>query len=125
MPHYSTCGVIDCTDRPLSITGNVIGILTLAYAILITFVYCAKDLATAKDEMKIFNERTWRAQRSLVGARERLRTYFTTLRLPISQDIEILLTDAESWLLKYRKYRERFLGKIQSMPISLALGRPN
>jgi hypothetical protein len=34
---------LSCDDSPLSTTSNIIGLITLAYAILITLVYWAKD----------------------------------------------------------------------------------
>lgn len=49
--------VLSCADSPLSITGNVVGILTLAYAIIITVLYRLQELRNAdQDSRRIFRE---------------------------------------------------------------------
>jgi hypothetical protein len=104
MSHNSTTSpVLDCSDSPLSITGNVIGILTFAYAIFLTLLYRSKTLVKAKDESKRFYIRAERLYSSLVEAQKRLETYFSTLDLSMNAEIGLLLEDARYWAFQYKQ----------------------
>jgi hypothetical protein len=48
---------LSCDDSPLSVTGSIIGILTLAYAILATIVFLTTSLAGASQEKRQFAAR--------------------------------------------------------------------
>jgi hypothetical protein len=99
----ATSPALDCSDSPLSITGNVIGILTFAYAIFITLVYRSKTLIKAKDESKRFYIRAERVHSSLVEAQKRLEAYFSTLDLSMNPEIGLLLEDARYWAFQYKQ----------------------
>ncbi|OQE11323.1 hypothetical protein PENFLA_c072G10515 [Penicillium flavigenum] len=99
----TTSPVLDCSDTPLSITGNVIGILTFAYAIFITLLYRSKTLIKAKDESKRFYIRAERVHSSLIEAQKRLEAYFSTLGLSMNPEIGLLLEDARYWAFKYKQ----------------------
>ncbi|KAJ5346181.1 hypothetical protein N7452_004185, partial [Penicillium brevicompactum] len=99
----TTSPVLDCSDSPLSITGNVIGILTFVYAIFITLLYRSKSLIKAKDESKRFYIRAERMHSSLVEAQNRLEAYFSTLELTMSPEIGLLLEDARYWDFQYKQ----------------------
>lgn len=52
MASNSSCHqVLSCGDSPLSITGNLIGILTFAYAIIITVLYRTQELGNANQDI--------------------------------------------------------------------------
>ncbi|KAJ5746579.1 hypothetical protein N7520_011761 [Penicillium odoratum] len=99
----STSPILDCADSPLSTTGNVIGILTFAYAIFITLLYRSKILMKAKDESKKFYIRAERLHGSLVEAQKRLEAYFSTLDLSMNPEIGLLLDDAKYWDFQYKE----------------------
>ncbi|KAJ5192306.1 hypothetical protein N7449_008448 [Penicillium cf. viridicatum] len=99
----TTSPVLDCSDSPLSITGNVIGILTFAYAIFITLLYRSKKLTKAKDESKRFYIRAERVHSSLIEAQKRLEAYFSTLDLSMNPEIGLLLEDARYWAFQYKQ----------------------
>ncbi|KAJ5257025.1 hypothetical protein N7478_013129 [Penicillium angulare] len=99
----TTSPVLDCSDSPLSITGNVIGILTFVYAIFITLLYRSKTLIKAKDESKRFYIRAERMHSSLVEAQKRLEAYFSTLDLSMNPEIGLLLEDARYWAFQYKQ----------------------
>lgn len=46
--------MISCADSPLSITGNIIGILTLAYAIVITLLYYCYQLSKSTSDLRCY-----------------------------------------------------------------------
>ncbi|CAI7586160.1 unnamed protein product [Penicillium pancosmium] len=99
----TTSPVLDCSDSPLSITGNVIGILTFVYAIFITLLYRSKTLIKAKDESKRFYIRAERMHNSLVEAQKRLEAYFSTLDLSMNPEVGLLLEDARYWAFQYKQ----------------------
>ncbi|OQD83924.1 hypothetical protein PENSOL_c133G02458 [Penicillium solitum] len=99
----TTSPVLDCSDSPLSITGNVIGILTFAYAIFITLLYRSKTLIKAKDESKRFYIRAERVHSSLIEAQKRLEAYFSTLDLSMNPEIGLLLENARYWAFQYKQ----------------------
>jgi hypothetical protein len=102
--HNSTTSpVLDCSDSPLSITGNVIGILTFAYAIFLTLLCRSKALVKAKDESKRFYIRAERLYSSLVEAQKRLEAYSSTLDLSMNAEIGLLLEDARYWAFQYKQ----------------------
>jgi hypothetical protein len=103
MSHNPSSPVLDCSDSRLSMTGNVIGILTFAYAIFITLLYRSKTLIKAKDESKRFYIRAERVYRSLIEAQKRLEAYFSTLDLSINPEIGLLLEDARYWAFQYKQ----------------------
>lgn len=103
MPSDSTSPVLDCSDSPLSIIANVVGILTFAYAVLITLLYRSKTLLKAKDESRVFYIRADRVHSSLVEATKRLEVYFSTLHVKINPEIETLLEDARYWQFQYKQ----------------------
>lgn len=94
--------VLDCADSPLSVAGNVIGVLTLAYAVIITLIYRTKTLVKAKDESKRFYKRAEGAHSSLLEAKRRLDIYFSTVDLQMSQEIELLFKDFDYWDYQYK-----------------------
>lgn len=95
--------VLDCSDSPLSVAGNVIGVLTLAYAVLITVIYRTRTLVKAKDESKKFYKRAERAHSALIESKRRLDIYFSTVDLQMSQEIELLFKDFNYWDYQYKK----------------------
>ncbi|OQD98391.1 hypothetical protein PENSOL_c009G07929 [Penicillium solitum] len=53
MAWNSSCQpVLSCEDSPLAITGSLIGIITLAYAIIITVLYRTQELGNANEDIK-------------------------------------------------------------------------
>lgn len=95
--------VLDCSDSPLSVAANVIGVLTLAYAVLITVIYRTNTLVKSKDESQRFYKRAETAHNSLVQAKRRLDIYFSTVDLQMSQEIELLFQDFDYWDYQYKK----------------------
>jgi hypothetical protein len=47
--------VLSCADSPLSVTGNIIGILTLVYAVILTLYLYASQLADVEDDVRRFS----------------------------------------------------------------------
>ncbi|KAJ5727360.1 hypothetical protein N7493_005180 [Penicillium malachiteum] len=97
--------VLDCSDSPLSVTGNVIGIITFVYAVFIPFLYRSKTLVRAKDETRRFYTRANRVYHSLVEAQKRIEAYFTVFDLTMNKEIRSLLEDAKYWSLQYKPDR--------------------
>ncbi|KAJ5634402.1 hypothetical protein N7528_002244 [Penicillium herquei] len=97
--------VLDCSDSPLSVTGNVIGIITFVYAVFITFLYRSKALVRAKDETTRFYTRANRVYNALLEAQRRIEAYFTVFDLTMNKEIKSLLEDAEYWSLQYKPDR--------------------
>ncbi|KAJ6028459.1 hypothetical protein N7540_004035 [Penicillium herquei] len=100
--NLTTPVALDCSDSPLSITGNVIGIITFVYAVFITFLYRSKALVRSKDETRRFYTRATRVYNSLVEAHKRIEAYFSVFDLPLNKEIGSLLEDARYWSLQYK-----------------------
>jgi hypothetical protein len=64
---------LSCDDSPLSVTGSIIGILTLAYAILATIAFLTTSLAGAAREKRQFAARLEDEMKSLELLIELLR----------------------------------------------------
>lgn len=68
--------ILSCEDSALSITGSLIGILTLAYAIFITVLYRTQELGNANEDIQRIARRIQReflSLRSSFGWAEDLR----------------------------------------------------
>lgn len=65
MASNSTCeAVLSCGDSALSITGSLIGILTFAYALIITVLYRTRALGNADQDIQYFGRQIEREIRS-------------------------------------------------------------
>ncbi|KAJ5384034.1 hypothetical protein N7517_001945 [Penicillium concentricum] len=53
----SSIQILSCDDSPLSTTGNIIGILTLAYAIFVTAIFYATRILDAEKDLQEFGHR--------------------------------------------------------------------
>jgi len=87
--------ILSCADSPLSITGNVIGILTFAYAILITLAYRTKQLASANEEMSLFLQRASSELDAFLAARERLMNRLPAPPTKLGSEIGPFLVDTQ------------------------------
>lgn len=65
MASNSTCeAILSCGDSALSITGSLIGILTFAYALIITVLYRTRALGNADQDIQYFGRQIEREIRS-------------------------------------------------------------
>ncbi|KAJ6017181.1 hypothetical protein N7451_000560 [Penicillium sp. IBT 35674x] len=65
MASNSNCeAVLSCGDSALSITGNIIGILTFSYALIITVLYRTRALGNADQDIQYFGRQIEREIRS-------------------------------------------------------------
>ncbi|KAA8648830.1 uncharacterized protein ATNIH1004_004715 [Aspergillus tanneri] len=87
--------ILSCADSPLSITGNIIGILTFAYAVLITLVYRTKQLASANEEMGLFLQRASSELDAFLAARERLMKHLPVFPTKLGSYIEPFLAGTQ------------------------------
>lgn len=71
--------MISCADSPLSITGNIIGILTLAYAIVITLLYYCYQLSKSTSDLRCYIDSVRDELNSLESALDRLIPYIDRL----------------------------------------------
>lgn len=68
----SVCPACDCSESPLSITGDVIGICTFAMAVWISMVYCYRSFRDFSQEM---HEMQHRVQLAFEGAQQLRRKF--------------------------------------------------
>lgn len=71
--------MVSYTDSPLSITGNIIGILTLAYAIVITLLYYCYQLSKSTSDLRCYIDSVNDEFKSLGSAVDRLIPYIDRL----------------------------------------------
>lgn len=79
------------TDSPLSITANVISILTFAYAVFITLFYRSKQLASANEESKLFLQRASNELEAFLAARDRVEKHRPVFPGSFSSSIKLYL----------------------------------
>lgn len=97
MSGNNTCVTeLSCADSPLSTTGNIIGILTLAYAILVTIVFQANALANVDKEIKELGPRLEAEYESLKRTSELFREFQDRFPEPITSKVDFTTKHAAS-----------------------------
>lgn len=90
-----------CADSPLSITGNIIGILTLAYAIIITLLYYCYQLSKSTSDLRCYIDSANDEFKSLGSAVDRLIPYIDRLPSHLAGRVNLAVAEARKFYLDF------------------------
>lgn len=97
MSGNNTCVTeLSCADSPLSTTGNIIGILTLAYAVFVTVAFQANALANVDKEIKELGLRLEAEYESLKRTSEMFQEFKDRIPEAIASKVDFTTTHAAS-----------------------------
>lgn len=89
--------VLSCTDSPLSMTGSIIGILTLAYTIIITLFYFGHQFARSESDLHDYIHSFQGDAESLSAAVERLFQYHDKIPEPLAGTVMKAVHEAKAF----------------------------
>lgn len=113
---------ISCADSPLSITGNIIGILTLAYAIVITLLYYCYQLSKSTSDLRCYIDSVNDEFKSLGSAVDRLIPYIDRLPEHLAGRVRSAVVDAKDLKGEFDSYLAFFMHENSSSRSQLVRG---
>jgi hypothetical protein len=111
--------MISCADSPLSITGSIIGILTLVYAIVITLLYYCYQLAKSTSDLRRYIDSVKDELESLISAVDRLVPYVDRLPEHLAGRVVSAVVGAKNFYAEYHHDLASFRHDSSSLGVQL------
>ncbi|RYP50097.1 hypothetical protein DL768_004301 [Monosporascus sp. mg162] len=101
----------ECSDSPLSTTGNITGILTFAYALLASCLVFLAVIRTAESEIQQLHTSVRQTSRHI----ETLYSYFNGLDLVADQDLAAIQDPIKVALEDWRRTNQHLTAQVEEL----------